>query len=690
LEGKEADARADLWALGCVLYEMAAGKRAFGGTSQASLISSIMKEEPAPISTTAPMTPPALERVVRRCLAKDPEDRWQNAADLGSELKWIAEGGSQTGIAAPVAARGRRLSWLPWAAALALAVAGFAVGRLFHRAASAPVLRASVELPPHMDLEPQNTSIALSPDGLTLAFAGSGADGKRQLWVRRMDGFSVQPLAGTDEATCPFWSPDSQFIGFFADHKLKKIPAAGGTVQSICDAPDGRGASWSINDLIVFAPAPFGGLSKVPAAGGSPTPLTRQDKPGATHRLPWFLPDGKRLLFLSGGQLSDKEKETAIYGLDLGSGKMTLITKENSEGRYAEPGYLLFVREGNLMAQPLDTSSLKTTGEAVPIAEHVRFTAPRWSGNFSASRTGRLVFQAGGAGRRGQLTWFDLEGKELGKIGEPAGFQSLALSPDATRAAATVAGGAGGTLPEIWLYELGRGVSSRFTFGGQGNFFPQWSPDGRQVAFGEVGGGISVKAADGTSEPKMLWPSKTNTWPLGWSPDGKLILFRVQDPKTGGLDLWVLSMEGDAKARPLIATPAEEAFGTISPDGKWLLYTSNESGRRELYVVPFPGLGEKRQISTSGANGGQWLGSLQILFAQPPENKLFVVDLEVRGPSLMVGAARPIFGGRPLPRGVSDATADGKRLLVAVPLDEEATAQINLVSDWTAELKRKK
>ncbi len=699
LEGREADGRTDIFSFGCVLYEMATGKKAFSGASQASLISSIMKEEPAPISSVTPMTPPALERVVRRCLAKDPEDRWQNAADLGSELKWIAEGGSQSGIAAPVAASGRRRrSWVPWAAALALGILGFAAAWLLHRPAPAPILRASIELPPKMDLDPQNTALALSPDGQTLALVASGADGKRQLWVRRMDGFTVQPLTGTDEATCPFWSPDSRFIGFFADQKLKKVPAIGGTVQTICDAADGRGGTWSVrDDVIVFAPAPFGGLSKVSASGGNPTPVTRQDKQGFTDRLPWFLPDGKRLLFFSGSQTSDKEKTSSISCLDLESGKTTVVAKESSEGRYAAPGYLLFVREGNLMAQPFDASSAKTTGEAVPVAEHVRFTPARWSGNFSVSQTGLLVFHSGGSTRRSQLSWFDLEGKEIGKVGEPGNIGSTAVSPDGTRAAVTTLGGAAGMTAEVWLYDLVRGVSSRFVFGGQGSFFPLWSPDGRQVAYGDVGGGIAIKAADGTSEPKLVWTAKTNTWPLTWSPDGKSIVFRLQDPKTGGLDLWLLSLDGKPDARPLIATPAEESTASISPNSQWMAYTSNESGRREVYVVPFPGLGEKRQVSTNGGSFPAWLGDRQLAFVQPPENKLFAVDVEARGTSLSVGASHPLLGGKPLPRNSLpgnlttplSVAPGGKRLLIIVPLDEESSPLVRVVSDWESELKKK-
>ena len=711
LEGRDADGRTDIFAFGCVLYEMATGRKAFTGASQASLISSIMKEEPAAVSAVLPTSPPALDRVIRKALAKDPEERWQSAGDLGSELKWIAEGGSASGIAAPVVPARRRsvASWLPWAAAVVLAAVGFAAGARARRAPEISVTRSSIDLPPELDLG-RWTSPAISPDGSTLVFAATGADRKRQLWIRKLDGFAVQPLAGTDEAMGPFWSPDSRSIGFFAARKLKRVPAAGGAVQTICDAQDGRGGSWSVDDVIVFAPAPFSGLWKVPATGGAPVEVTKVERKGRTHRLPWFLPDGKHLRYLSGTQTSDVDQDTSIQALDLATGKSTLVARENSEGRFAEPGYLVFVREGNLLAQPFDRKALKTTGPAAPIAEGVAFEAFRWIGKFAISDTGRLVYQSNEAFRSSRLTWFDLDGKPLGSVGEAANFFTVSLAPDGRRVVATVLGNKN-QRPEIRLYDLERGVGSRFTFGLQGSNFPAWSPDGRSVAYGDPGSGVRVKAADGSSESKLIFTEKANIWPLSWSADGKRMLLRIQDNQGGGVDLWDLPLEGESgpptegrppavgdagrkpaatQPRKLFPTdPDELQNGTISPDGRWLLYVSNETGRREVYVVPYPSLGEKRQVSTSGADSGLWLGNKAILYGQPPDGRLFAVDVEAEDGGLRLGAPRPIFGGKPPPRGPFDATKDGKRLLFAVPVEDASSAMIRFVSDWRAELPKK-
>ncbi len=689
LEGREADGRTDIFAFGCVLYEMATGKKAFSGASQASLISSIMKEEPAPISAVAPMTPPVLDRVVRRCLAKDPEDRWQNAADLGSELKWIAEGGSQSGIAAPVAASGRRRrAWLPWAAALFLAALGFAAGRLLWAPSQASILRSSINLPPRTVLDVFNTALALSPDGQKLIYAATGSDGRKGLWVRALDGFDVQLLTGTEGAICPFWSPDSKFIGFFADHKLKKMPAGGGAVQTICEAQDGRGASWSAGDVILFAPAPFGGLWRVAATGGTATPVTEVKEPGATHRLPWFLPDGRRALFLSGSNRIES-KDNAIWAVDIETKKTVLVARENSEGRYVEPGYLAFVRDGNLLVQPFDASSLKASGEAVPVAEKIKFTPIRWSGGFSFSKNGLLVVAPGTPGQLRQLTWFDLEGKALGTSGEPAAIQQLVVGPDDRRAVATVFGG-GGSLLHLWVYDLVRGVASRFTFGNEGYVNPVWSPDGRQIAYGRLDGTILVKSADGSSEAKPLASGLPNPFPSSWSPDGRYIAISAQDLKAGGLDVWIVPVDSNEKPRPFVATPASEREPYFSPDGRWIAYQSDESGRQELYVAPFPGPGEKRLISSGGTElgSGRWSPDGRQIFYQSPDRKLVAVDVIARDGSLEIGGAHTLFGGKPMPEAPFVLAHDGKRLLVAVATDDRAALELTLVANWAAALKK--
>jgi Tol biopolymer transport system component len=688
LEGREADARTDVFAFGCLLYEMATGRKAFSGGTQASLISSIMKEDPPPISQVTPMSPPALDRVVRKSLAKDPEDRWQNAADLGSELKWIGEGGGlQSGTSAAVAALPARrgVAWAPWAAAALLALLGFVAGRFLHHAPEVPVTRTSIDIPSQMELD-RWSSIMLSPDGTTLVFAATGSDGKRAIWTRRMDGYAIQALPGTEGGSMPFWSPDSQSIGFFADRKLKRVPAAGGPVLAICDAQDGRGGSWNEQDVIVFAPAPFSGLSKVSASGGTPEVLTKTDGTGTTHRLPWFLPGGQRLLYISSAQT---KKDTSILVLDLASGKSTFVTRENSEGRFVRPGYLAFVRDGNLLLQAFDPSSLKVSGAPIPVAEGIAFEAFRWVGNFTFSSGGRLVYQSGNAVRRSRLTWFDLDGKELGPVGEAASFFHFALSPDQKRVAAMVLGNQN-LRPEIRLYDLERGVGTRFTFGDQGANFPVWSSDSREVAFGDPGLGVRIKPADGGSEGRLIVKDPGNIWPLGWSPDGKRMLLRIQDATSGGVDVFDLPLEADARPRKLFATdPSELVNATISPDGRWLLYVSNETGRQEIYLVPYPGLGEKRQISTAGGTDARWLGERAIVYVQPSDSKLFAVDLEAKGDALRMGAPRPVFNNKVLPRGYFDTARDGKRILIAVPVDDSSSAQIRFVSDWTAELRKK-
>jgi eukaryotic-like serine/threonine-protein kinase len=695
LEGSEADPRSDLFALGAVIYEMATGRRAFEGKTQASVIASILKEHPRPMSELRPTSPPALERVVRQCLAKDPDERWQSAGDLKRELKWIAEGGAQApasaqALAPSAAPRRRILAWLPWAAGLLLAGAGLAGGWALRPVpVPATVLRSSLLLPPGTSLDSQNKSLALSPDGSRLAMVTGEPDGPPRVWVRSMDSLSAQPLAGTDGASYPFWSPDSQQIGFFADHKLKKIPASGGTVVALCDAEEGRGASWSSGGTIVFAADAYGPLLQVPAAGGQPVAVTALEKDGATHRLPHFLPDGKHLFYFVdlGTGTTDG---SGIHLLDLETKKSERILPSQSEGIHVEPGYLVFVRDGNLFAQPFDLSSMRPTGEAAPIAERVMFNSFRYTGGYTLSPTGLLLFQSGMSTGKRQLTWFDLDGRKTGTVGEPATFAGLGgatLAPDGRHAAISVQTGEGKT--DIWTYDLDRGIGTRFTFGPGPAGFPVWSHDGTQIAYAGDVGQLMIKNADGASEatPLVSTSAANRLIPLSFAPDGSALIYRLQGTKTRW-DLWVLPLQGDRQPAPLVATPAAESGAAVSPDGRWLSYISDESGKGELFVIPFPGGGAKRQISSGGALSGMWIGDGREIAYVTLSRKLMAVPVAARGSTLEIGSPRPLFGGQELP-GPGRFSPDGRRFLAMVALEEESRPPLTLVTNWWAELARR-
>src|SRR5262245_23680503 len=461
LEGREADTRTDIFAFGSLVYEMATGRRAFDGRSQASLIAAILKEQPRPITEVQPLYPAGLDRVVRACMAKDPDDRVQTARDVRMQLEWVADGSLTGGAASAVGATlpdalrsgvglpgagfpgaalpgagfpsgvsqpgtqaaastaaGRRRGKVVWLAVPAVLLFGALATGLGWSLRPEPVrqvMRVNIQLPPKTEIDKDNRSLALSPDGSMLAYAAFMGGGRSRLWVRPLDSLQAQPLAGTDGATYPFWSPDGKMLGFFADAKLKKVPAAGGTVQTLCDAPDGRGASWSTKGQIVFAPEPYGGLRIISAAGGAPADLTTTDEAPSTHRLPQFLPDGRHLLLYAG--LIGKADESGVADLDPPTKRLRRLATGKSGGTFVPPGYLAFVREGNLLAQSFDPDTLTLTGEPVPIAEKVQFNPARWTGCYAFSETGLLVYQGGSGLVQRRLTWFDLEGREQGVVG---------------------------------------------------------------------------------------------------------------------------------------------------------------------------------------------------------------------------------------------------------------------------------
>ncbi len=691
LEGKEADARTDIFALGAVLYEMATGRKAFAGASQASLISAIMASEPPPISVVQPMTPPAMDRVVKTCLAKDPEDRWQAAGDVAKELKWIAEGGSGAGMAAPVAARGKNRERLAWSIAAVLAVALAFVVLFWGRPPREIFPARSFLLPPEkVAFETDGDScgsLTVSPDGREVTFGAKDAEGKTMLWLRSLASLSARPIPGTEDATFPFWSPDSRSLAFFANGKLLKVDLEGAPPLAICDAPSGRSGTWNRDGVILFSPGTNTEIFRVPAAGGAAMPATRLDVAlnETTHRWATFLPDGTHFLYLAGSHAEGtKSASNAVYLASLGSKERTRLVQGHSNTAFAS-GYLLSVREHVLLAQPFDPGRGRLTGDPVPLAYDVQNETSYFRGDFSVSENGSLVYATGTTGTGARLRWFDMKtGEPAGEpFGDPAEYRELAVSPDGSRIAATIADPATG-LPEIWLVDA-RGVRTHFTLGPPA-FSPVFSPDGTRIAYAK-GSGIYVKPATGGAE-EMLNRSENQLAPTDWSRDGRFLAFSSVKAGSGTQqDIWILPLIGDRKPYPFLATKSNEQGASFSPDARWISYISDESGRPQLYVSAFPGPGGKWQVSVDGAVGGGWVSKDRIAYGSLDGMAMSVMVKESAS-GLEFGAPKTDFKVPPTDANPS-GPPEGKRFLLAVHTDKPQAARVVLVSNWAAGLKQK-
>ena len=675
LEDKEADARSDVFSLGCVLYEMSTGKRAFDGKSTASVVAAIMGTEPAPVSTIAPLTPPALEWAIRKCLNKDPEERWQSAGDLASELRWISEGGSRAGVA--ISTRGwSRSALLRRVALVAALVAGGALGFFLRPVPEQAVMRVGLNLPPGNSLVSGNAAV-LSPDGKQVVMNLADAQGRPKLWVYSLSSNGAQPLEGTDGAIAPFWSPDSHFIGFFAvDGKVRKIPVVGGPSEAVCDLWQISGGTWGSTGVMVIATGQKG-LFQVPASGGTPVRIPIPEKDAAHFYRPSFLPDGKHVLVTSNAGSG------GIFVVSIDTGAVQpILPNESSPASFAEPRYLLYLHGDSLMAQRFDPRKLRVTGTPQRFAESV-FTGDL---SFSAAAGGLLLYQRA---LQTQLTWFDTAGNKISTVGSPGFISSPYISPDGKHAMATVTDPRQGKL-KLWLYDLNLGTASPFTFGAGTDQYPAWSPDSRQVAFSSDRAGqedIYVKPVGGGSQEQPLLRGPGDKEPDRWSSDGRYLLFDYVSKTTHGTDVYAVPLFGDRKPFPVAEGPGNDNWGVFSPDNKWIAYASDESGRAEVYVVPFPGPGGKWQISTAGGITSFWPTPKE-LFYTTPDNHVMAVDLEFQGSNLVVGKSRQLFGGRAFgsSSGLLFPASDLKRWLVAFPVDEPNASPLILTTNWTAAL----
>jgi eukaryotic-like serine/threonine-protein kinase len=676
LEGGDTDARTDIFAFGAILYEMASGRRAFQGKSQASLIASILAADPPPLTTISPLMPSSLDRIVKVCLAKEPQNRWSSAHDVGLQLRGISDT-PDTAVASSPASRWRE--WTAWAVA-ATALLGLLASLIAGRGTAPEPERNAVSI-----LAAENTTLTpgeapvISPDGRRVAFVAHDKGGRSLLYVRELDRSDATALAGTDGVTLPFWAPDSQRLGFFADGSLKTISIAGGSAQRLATASVPRGGSWNRDDVIIFVPDPPTPIQRVSASGGPTTQLPVAAGPNFRF-FPSFLPDGRHFVHLGVG--ADRSGFAISVG-SIESAASRELVRSRASATYAA-GYLLFRRETTVVAQPFDADRLELSGTPVTVADNVGFNAITYQGLFSASQSGALAFA--GSATASQLTWIDRSGQRLGTVGSPGDHNSLCITPDGTRLLYDLADPVTGAV-DIYLMDLSTATSSRLTYDQSVDFFPVCSPAGNEIVFASLRQGVPDLYRQSLAAPggeKLLLDTPFATVPCDWSRDGRYLVYMTANAKTQR-DLWVLPLDG-GEPRQVIATPADDRSGRLSPDGRWIAYASNETNRFEVFVQPFPTIGAKWQISQAGGHQPQWSRDGRELYYVTPDRRIIAVSVNASGGTFVPGrqtvvAETRITGWERNAQGSQYAFfPDGQRVIVIDAAD--VVRPISLVLNW--------
>ena len=704
--GQKVDRRADIWSFGVVLYEILAGKPAFGGDTVSDVLASVLKTD-IDLKVLPGDVPAPIRQLLRRCLTRDRKQRLQSIGDARITIQESLERPEAVPVPAPsLAAPPARRELIPWAVAGAATLALLAVLILLWPA-PAPVtespLRLSFEVSGAAIWTGLGSSTVLSPDGKRIAYV-VGDENQREIRVRSLDQLDGSIVAsGNPPPYHPFYSPDGQWIGYVTSSEMRKVPLSGGTPLTLCKVERARGATWAPDDTIIFAPNPSGPLFRVPAAGGEPEPLTTLDEAAgeATHRWPQVLPGGKAVIFTSHTQSVGNFDNANIEVLALETGERKVLRRGGSYGRYVPSGHIVYVNQGTLFAVPFDLEPLEVTGSPAPVVQGVSWDVAQGGAQFSFSEDGRLAYVTGGeAIPEYPVLWVDREGETTPLWEQPGSYANPRLSPDGKRMSLTVLRDGNW---DIWVYDLERRVSTRLTFDEGSDTEQIWSPDGEFIVFSSNQDRAGVenlyrKRADGSGEPERLTELSSSGWATSWSPDGRFITYWTAE---NGGDLWVLPLEGDRKPELFLGTPFQENVGAFSPDGRWLAYASNETGRDEIYVRPFPAGGGKWQVSNEGGNFPYWSREGRELFYRTDEG-LMVAAVETTGGTFRAGSPRVLYEGN-FRGGVGgigfagnvfadyEVTADGQRFVLfpgAEDAEQKERPHVILVTRWFDDLRR--